>query len=129
MSNEQYLIVSYFVIGAACAGLACATFLTLRRSLIALTNTAPGGGLGRILRSLFLLGLVLPAMAGFFSVVYRSCDRSTYRAIIADRVYLVAKNREQLSASFSHLAVALLVWGLILAVAILVAGRKKKASG
>ena len=112
MSNEQYLIVSYFVIGTACAGLAYATYAVLRRSLAASTGAIPPGGLGSLFRQLFLPGLLLSALAGFFSVAYSSCDRDTYLKIIADRSYLVAKNREQLGASFSHLALALLVWGL-----------------
>ncbi len=126
MSNEQYLIVSYFVVGLACVGLGCATFAILRRSLAALASAAPGGGLGWVFRKLFLPGLVLASLTGFFSVAFRSCTRDTYQEIIAERSYLVAKNHEQLSAALSHLAWALLVWGLILAVA---AGRKKKTSG
>ena len=128
MSNDLYLKISYFVVGAASAGLALATFFALRRSLAALTGVVPGGGLGVILRKLFLLGLVLPALTGFFSVAFRGCGRNTYQEIIADRTYLVAKNKEQLSASLFHLALALLAWGLVLAVAFLATSRRPGAS-
>lgn len=127
MSNEHYLIVSYFAVGAACVTLAFATYALLRRSFAALTNAVPGGRLGRILRKLFLIGIVLPALTGFFSVTFRSCEKETYEAIIRDRSYLVAKNQEQLGTSMSHISGALLVWGLIVAVRFVTVRKKQKA--
>jgi hypothetical protein len=56
-------------------------------------------------------------LSGFFSVSFRSCSKQNYQAIVQDRAYLVAKNQEQLGAALTRMAVALLVWGLILAVA------------
>jgi len=129
MSNEQYLVVSYFVVGAACAALAYATYAVLRRSLAAFTGAVPEGGLGSLFRRLFLPVLLLSALAGFFSVAYTSCDRDTYLKIIADRSYLVAKNRQQLGSTFSHLAGALLVWGLILAIAFAIMARSERKKG
>lgn len=129
MSNEQYLIVSYFAVGLACAGLAFATFKFLWQSFAALTSAIPGGRLGSVFRKLFLAGIVLASMAGFFSVSFRSCGKQSYQAIVQDRSYLVAKNQEQLGTSLSRMAAALLVWGLILAVAFLAKRRNEKARG
>lgn len=129
MGNEQYLIVSYFVVGAICLGLAVATYALLRRSFGALSATAPGGRLGRILRRLFLVGIIVPALFGFFSVTFRSCDKGTYEEIVEDQAYLVAKNQEQLSAALAHIAIALLVWGLIVSIGFLVLGKKKEGGG
>ena len=83
MNNEQYLILSYFVVGAVCILLALATYALLRRSFAGLTRAIPGGRLGLVFRRLFLLGIVLPALAGFVSVTFRGCDKETYEAIIA----------------------------------------------
>ena len=129
MSNEHYLIVSYFAVGVACVALALATYALLRRSFAALTNAVPGGRLGRVLGKVFLLGILLPAIAGFFSVAFRSCDKETYEAIIADRSYLIAKNKEQLGTSMSHMCWALLVWGLIVAVGFVTVGKAQKKDG
>jgi hypothetical protein len=129
VGNEQYLIVSYVVVGAICVGLAVATYVLLRRSFGALSAVAPGGHLGRILRRVFLIGIILPALFGFFSVTFRSCDKGTYEAIIEDQAYLVAKNQEQLSAVLSHIAIALLVWGVIVSIGFLVLGKKKEGGG
>lgn len=129
MNNEHYLIISYFAVGVACVALAFATYALLRRSFAALTNAVPGGKLGRLLRKVFLLGILLPAMAGFFSVTFRSCEKETYEAIIADRSYLVAKNQEQLGTAMSHMCIALLVWGLIVSVGFVTVGREQKRGG
>lgn len=117
MTNENYLIVSYFVVALVCLALSIATYILLRRSFAAIIATAPGGRLGNILRTLFLIGIILPAMAGFFSVSFRSCEKESYQSIIEDRSYLVAKNQEQLHASLSYIVIALLVWGALVATA------------
>ena len=120
MTNEQYLVLSYLVVAGACLALGLATCAFLRRSFAALATTAPGGRLGRMLRRLFLPGIVLPALAGFLSVSFRSCDVRTYPEIIAHRSYLVAKNLEQLGACLSYLVVAVLVWGFLIAAGFLI---------
>ncbi|MGE5528953.1 MAG: hypothetical protein ACM3X6_07410 [Patescibacteria group bacterium] len=128
MNNEQYLVISYFTVCAACLCLAFATFLILRRSFGELTRAVPGGGPGLLMRKLFLLGLALSAAIGFFSVTYQSCEKTTYQQIIADRAYLLAKNQEQLAASLRHIAFALLAWGLLLAAAASMTRHKKRNS-
>ena len=113
MTNEQYLVVSYFTVGLLSFAFALATYLLLRGSFLAVTQIVRSK-LSIILRRLFFIGIILPALAGFFSVSFRSCSKDTYIEIIADRSYLIAKNQEQLSASLSYVTIALLLWGLIL---------------
>ncbi len=113
MTNEQYLVVSYFTVGLLSFAFALATYLLLRQSFIAVTQ-AVRSKLSIILRRLFFIGILFPALVGFFSVSFRSCSKDTYVKIIADRSYLVAKNQEQLSTSLSYIVIALLVWGFII---------------
>ena len=113
MTNEQYLLVSYFTVGLLSFAFALATYLLLRHSFIGVTQ-AVRGKLSIILRRLFFIGIILPALFGFFSVSFRSCSKETYVQIIADRSYLVATNQEQLSTSLSYIVIALLLWGLII---------------
>lgn len=124
MNNEQYLILSYFVVGAMSILLAVTTYTLLRHSFNSLSKSVPGGRLGIILRKIFLLGVVFPALAGFFSVTYRSCDKTTYTEIIADRSYLVAKNQEQLETALLYICISLLVWGLLVIVGFITRGKK-----
>jgi hypothetical protein len=119
MTNEQYLVVSYFIVGLLSLGFALATYLWLRHSFTAVTQ-AVGGNLSVILRRLFFIGIIFPALVGFLSVSFRTCSKQTYVQIIADRSYLVAKNQEQLSTSLSHIVIALLLWGLIILGALII---------
>jgi hypothetical protein len=113
MSNEQYLIVSYFLMGGLAIVIAMAVYAYLRRPLAGLASTFPNRNLASILKKLFPAGLVLPALAGFLSVSYRSCQHESYRSIIADRSYLAGKNQEQLSAICFFLMLAVLAWGIV----------------
>lgn len=124
MTNEQYLVVSYFTVGLLSFGFALAAYLWLRRSFIGVTQSIRNK-LTIILRRLFFIGIILPALVGFFSVSFRSCTKVTYVQIIADRSYLVAKNQEQLSTSLSYIVIALLLWGLIILGAFIISKNHK----
>ncbi|MBN1866982.1 hypothetical protein JW916_06785 [Candidatus Sumerlaeota bacterium] len=126
MSNDQYLVVSYFVVGGACVVLALATYALLRRSFFALTRVAPGGRLGRVYRRLFLFGVVVPALTGFFSVSFYSCEISSYDAVVKDRSYLVRKNQEQMATTLSYTCAALLTWGCLVAIGFAAMGDRGK---
>lgn len=125
MTNEQYLIASYFVVGLLSFGLALAAYLWLRHSFTGVTRAVPETHFFHILRKLFSVGIILPALFGFFSVSFRSCSKETYHEIIADRAYLVAKNQEQLSTSLSHMVIALMVWGFIVLIALIIIKRQR----
>ena len=119
MNNEQYLVVSYFSVGLMCLVLAIVAYLWLRRSFISTVSCVSSPYFSRILKKLFLIGIVLPAFFGFFSVTFRGCSIDTYEEIIAERTYLIAKNQEQLSSSLNYIIVALFAWGFIVACTIL----------
>lgn len=119
MSNEQYLIVSYFVVGVVAVVLAGITYATLRRSFSWIMGALPVRNLSRMLRKLFFPGLVLPALIGFFSVSFIGCETDSYGVIIANRSHLVLKNQEQISATIEHIGYALLFWGIAVLVCVL----------
>ncbi len=118
MTNEQYLIASYFTVGAICTALAAGVYLFLKNSFIGIIRHIPFRQLSLILKRLFLIGILFPALVGFFSVSFRSCSKDTYEEIIADRDYLIETNKEELSTSVFHIVVALFVWGVIAAGAV-----------
>lgn len=126
MSNEQYLIVSYFTVGLACLALSLLTYALLRHSFFGFTKTIPGEHFGQVLRRLFLVGIILPALAGFLSVTFRSCEKDSYQSIIADRSYLFAKNQEQLGTCLSYMCIALFVWAIIVMLVLITAGWRRK---
>lgn len=112
MNNEQFLILSYFLVGALVLAIALAMHAYLRRPLAGIARAIPNRPLGLILRRLLALGLLLPALAGFLSVDYYSC-KGSYAQIIADRSFLIEKNQEQISTACFFLMIALLAWGVV----------------
>lgn len=116
MNNEQYLILSYFAIAAGSILLALVIYALLRRSLHGLSKTVFTGDLGKVLRKAFPLNLVLFALAGFFSVSLRGCNKESYESIVTDKAYLIAKNQEQIAATMLYLCKALLLFGLLVSI-------------
>jgi hypothetical protein len=87
-------------------------YLYLRRPFAGVADAASGKHLPTILKRLLPCGLVFPALLGFLSVSYESCN-STYSGIVADRSLLVAKNHEQISAILFCIVIAVIFWNLI----------------
>ena len=112
MTNDQYLIVSYFVCAALSLAAGVLVYLYLRRPFAGVADSAPGNHLPALLKRLLPCGLIFPALLGFLSVSYQGCGKS-YADIVASREYLVAKNHEQLSEILFYIAVAILFWNLI----------------
>lgn len=113
MTNERYLIASYFVCAALSIALGILVYFYLRRPFAGVADAAPGRSLPSILKKLFPCGFVLPALLGFVSVSYQSCDRTTYAEIVESRGYLVEKNQEQISSILLSILVAVLFWNLV----------------
>ena len=113
MTNERYLIVSYFTLAVLAIAFACATWLYLRRSFGGITQTLSTGYLSRILKVMFPAGLFLPAFLGFISVSYHGCGKS-YEEIVKERSFLIQKNQQQISSILLWIAAALLFWDLII---------------
>lgn len=124
MSNEQYLIASYFALGAVCTGFGVGTYLLLRRHASNLVESFHGSVAARLIRRFFAVGVILPSMLGFLTVSYYSCDVNTYEKVIENRAYLVGKNMDQLWWSATLLMYALVVW-LAIVTALIIFGRAK----
>jgi hypothetical protein len=127
MTNDRYLIVSYFAVAALAIAFAWATWLYLRRSFGRIINTLPMGNLSQILKAMFPAGLFLPAFLGFVSVSYHGCGKS-YEEIVKDRSYLIQKNQEQISSILLWIAAAILFWNLIILFALRFARASSHAS-
>ena len=125
MTNEQYLIVSYFVCAAISVAAGILVYVYLRRPFAALAESAPGKHLPTILKRLFPCGLIFPALLGFLSVSYRGCNES-YESIIAHRDFLVSINQNQISAILFYTVIAVLFWNLVALLILRPAQRGKK---
>jgi hypothetical protein len=111
--------MSYFAAAGIGVLLAIATAtLWLRRShrqATARPNGLAGAtGLGRVLRRVFPVWLILAVLLGFASVTYFDCQHKDYASIVGDRQHLVRKTHEQAAAMSRALAIALTAYGFVL---------------
>jgi hypothetical protein len=113
MTNDRYLIVSYFVVAAISLVCGLAVFVLLRRPFQDSLKLFAGKNLGSVLKRLFPVGIILPALLGFLSVAYKTCNMKTYEEIVKDRQYLIQKNHEQLSSVCLTLLIAVIFWDLL----------------
>jgi hypothetical protein len=114
MTNEQYLSLSYSICAVLSLVLGGLVYFFLRRPFAALTDTTGRTHLRSVLKKLFPVGLLFPALLGFVSVSYLSCDRPNYDEVVQSRAYLIGKNQQQISAILLSIVVAILVWNVIL---------------
>lgn len=121
MSNERYLQVSYFVVLLVSASLGLLIFGLLRRCFRAVCDES-GSRIGPFVRRLFLFGTLAPAVLGFCSVSYFTCDKTTYQSIIADRGYLISVNFDQIHTAMLFTIGAVMLWCLIVLM-VVVTGR------
>ena len=115
MTNETYLVVSYFAAAAGGAGLAVATAAVLAGPNRLATIGKACDTLGRILRRAFPAWLILAVAMGFASVTYFDCQHTNYASITGDYNHLVRKTQEQASAMSYYLAAAIVAYGFVLA--------------
>jgi hypothetical protein len=113
MTNERYLIASYFAGAALSAGLGTMVYMFFRRPFGGVADAAWGKRLSSMLKRLLPWGLLFPALLGFVSVSYQGCGRTTYEEIVQNRSYLVEKNQEQISSVLFYILVAVVFWDLI----------------
>lgn len=128
MTNDTYLIVSYAVCAVLSILLGSLVYLFLRRSFAVITEAAPRKNLRSIMKRLFPIGLIFPALLGFVSVSYQSCGRQTYAKISESRSYLVQKNQEQISSILLSIVVAVLVWDVLILLLTKLAQRESNSS-
>lgn len=114
MTNDTYLVLSYVVCAALSVALGASVYLFLRRPFAVVADATPRKHLRSILKRLFPIGLLFPALLGFVSVSYKSCGRQTYAKIVESRSYLVQKNQEQISSTLLSIVVAVLTWDVVI---------------
>jgi cobalamin biosynthesis protein CobD/CbiB len=123
MSNEQYLIVTYFGFGLLSIVLGTAVSLWLRKPFVGTAEGVANLHLVRQLRRMFSPGIILSALAGFLSVSY-GCPPN-YEKIVADRDFMIMKNHEQVAECLFYLTIAVMAWVFIITLAIALVRRQK----
>src|SRR5437870_7032339 len=96
MTNDSYLVVSYVVCAVFSMVLGTLVYLSLRRPFADVADAAPRKHVRSILKRLLPVGLLFPALLGFVSVSYQSCNRHMYANIVDSHDYLRPKNPEHI---------------------------------
>jgi hypothetical protein len=127
MTNEHYLVVSYFAAAGAGVVAAVAVALVLRTPLrealaVCATSLAP------VVRRSLPAWLVLAVLLGFLSVTYFDCGHHSYEEIVADRQHLVSKTCEHGSAMALYVAGGLVVFSLVVGLCVFAHARRRRQS-
>jgi hypothetical protein len=122
MSNEHYLIVSYFGFGLVSLAFGVAAYRVLRRPFAAIAG-AVAGLRGAILKRTLALSLAFAGVLGFLSVSYLDCNKG-YDDIVKDRAYMEQINMQQLQHAGNCIVFAVLVWSFVVVVLLALWRRK-----
>ncbi len=126
MTNEQYLIVSYFSAAGGGIAVAVLTALLLRSRLRGAVRSLVKP-MGRIMRRLLPTWLILMVLFAFMSVSYLDCEHHDYQQVVEDRPHMVDVTHNQLKDMTTWLAVGLSVFALVLSVILIACpGDQKK---
>jgi hypothetical protein len=125
MTNEHYLIVSYFVVGFVSLGLGVVAYRVLRRPFVAIADAVAGKFRSSVLKRALAVTMTMAAVLGFLSVSYtqQACSKN-YEEIVKDRGFLVQMNRQQLQGAANWIVYAVLAWCVV--VVICLAGARGK---
>jgi len=115
LSNDTYLILSYFIFGMGSLVLAGFVYLVLRKPFGVLAEGTGHKNNSQFLKRHLPVFLALVAGAAFFSVSYydTGCSVLTYEQVVKDRGYLVKTNRRQVRASADWMAGGVTLWSVV----------------
>ncbi|MGO9865487.1 MAG: hypothetical protein ACLPLR_17905 [Terriglobales bacterium] len=119
MSNEHYLIVSYFLVGLVSLCLGVAVYRVLRAPFATIAEAVAGRLRSRVLTRALGAFMTLAAVLGFLSVTYTEKGCRSYEEVVKDRAYLVQANQHQLQRTGDWIVSAVFVWCAVVLICLL----------
>ncbi len=126
MSNDHFLIVSYFLVGAVTLGLGVVVYRVLRNPFAAVAEAVAGKFGSRILTRVLAACMTLAGVVGFLSISYTQQGCWNYEQVVKNRDYLVQMNQQQLDRTSDWIIAAVFLWCVVVLLC-LVAGRRTAA--
>jgi len=126
MSNERYLIVSYFFFAVVCSGMGVLAYLILRRPFERIVE-AIAEKRGALLKRALAVSMTTAAVLGFLGYSYNQRGCVSYQQVISNRYFLVEANVKQVQGAADWIAWTVLAWGVV--VVIFLATLRKRKSG
>jgi hypothetical protein len=119
VSNEHYLIVSYFLVGLVSLCLGSAVYCVLRTPFAAIAEAATGRLRSRVLTRALGVCMTLAAVLGFLSVSYNQRGCVSYEQVIQNRNFLVQNSKEQLQGTADWIVSAVFLWCMVVLICLL----------
>lgn len=121
MSNDHYLIVSYFLVGLVSLSLGIAVYRLLRAPFAATAEALTGRARSRLLTRALGASMSLAGVLGFLSVSYtqKSCSTLSYKQVVESRDYLVQINQQQLQKTGDWIVSAVVLWCIVVTICLL----------
>ena len=129
MSNEQYLIVSYFGFAAVCFGLGLLLYSILRKPFGSMADAIVGKAGSRLLKKALVVSMTMASVVGFLGVSYNGQGCVKYEDVIKDRGALEYHNIEQVQASMNWMVWTVLAWGVLVVIGLRAARKKGPSDG
>lgn len=125
MSNDHYLIVSYFVGLGLALGLAALTYRVLREPFGRIADAALTNSKSIFLKRALPVTLTVAATLAFLGVSYtdNSCGSYTYQQVVSERSYLEQQNRRQLAETSITMAQVVVGFSLAALICLIVVKR------
>jgi hypothetical protein len=120
VSNEHYLIVSYFGVGLVSLCLGIVVYRVLRGPFAAIAEAAIGRLRSRVLTRALGAFMTLAAALGFLSVTYTEKGCVNYEQVVKNRDYLIRANQQQLHRSGDWIVSAVFLWCVVVLICLLV---------
>ena len=112
MSNERYLIISYFVFAIVCCGLGVLVHQILRKPFATIVDAIVGSRSGIVKRAL-MVTLTAAGVLGFLGFSYNQKGCVSYAQVIKSRDFLVDANLHQVQNAVDWIAWTVLAWGVL----------------
>ena len=125
MSNERYLIVSYFFFAFVCLGMGVLAYCILRRPFERIAE-ATVGSRSPVLKRVLAISMTASGALGFLGFSYNQKGCVSYEQVINNRYFLVDANVEQVQGAADWIAWTALAWGVVVVIE-LWSMRKRKA--
>jgi len=124
MSNERYLVVSYFVFAALCLGLGVVAYSILRKPFERLSD-ATVGSRGAMLKRALAFSMAAAGVLGFFAFSYTQKGCVSYEQVTRNRDFLVEANVKQVQGAADWIAWTVLAWGVAVVIGLWSIRRRK----
>lgn len=115
MSNEHYLIISYFVFAIVCLGLGALVYRILRKPFAAIVDVTVGSR-SNLVKKALTFTLTTAGVLGFLGYSYNQKGCVSYQQVIQNRRSLIDANVQQVQGAVDWIVWTMLAWGMVVVI-------------